>query len=46
MQVVEYMIRTYAYLVKYGARSIESLPESYRLPVAGHLAAEAENENN
>lgn len=42
--VYSYMIVIYAFLVKQGRRSIESLPEAYQLPVAEHLAAE--NENN
>ena len=39
-----YLIPVYATLVKYGRRTIESLPEAYRVPVAERLAAE--NEDN
>jgi len=40
--VYEYMIPVYAFLVKHGKRTLESLPESYRVPVAELLASEIE----
>jgi hypothetical protein len=42
MMVYAYMIKGYAFLVKVGRRTIESLPTEYQVPVAEHLAAEAE----
>ena len=40
--VYPYMIKVYAFLVKAGRRTIVSLPTEYQVPVAEHLAAEAE----
>lgn len=40
--VYDYMVKVYAFLVKAGRRTIESLPEPYQLPVAEYLAAQAE----
>lgn len=40
--VFQYMIPVYAYLVKAGSRTLESLPEQYQLPVAEYLATQAE----
>jgi len=36
------MIKVYAHLVAEGRRSIESLPEEYRAPVAEYLATKFE----
>jgi len=38
MAVYNYMIEVYAYLVKSGNRTIESLPVEYQLVVAEYLA--------
>jgi len=38
MAVHSYMIPVYAYLVKSGSRTIESLPLEYQLVVAEYLA--------
>ncbi len=40
--VKPYMVRAYAFLISEGRRTIESLPEAYRIPVAEYLAAENE----
>lgn len=37
--VYNYMIKVYAYLVKAGRKTIEELPEEYRIPVAEYLAS-------
>ncbi len=41
--VYAYMIPIYAFLVKHEKRTLEDLPEQYRIPVAEYLANEAEN---
>lgn len=41
--VYAYMVKVYAFLVKAGRRTIESLPEEYQIPVAEYLATEAEH---
>lgn len=41
--VYQYMIPVYALLVKAGARTIESLPEKYQVPVAEYLAKQIED---
>lgn len=45
MRVQQYMIPVYGLLVKAGKRTIESLPEVYKISVAEYLAAEVEKEN-
>lgn len=41
--VYQYMIPVYGLLVKAGARTIESLPEKYQVPVAEYLAKQIED---
>lgn len=36
--VKEYMINTYAFLIKAGRRTVETIPELYRIIVAENLA--------
>jgi len=40
--IYAYMIPIYAFLVKHGKRTLESLPEPYQVPVAEYLASEVE----
>jgi len=40
--IYEYMVKVYAFLVKYGKRRLEDLPEPYQVPVAEYLANEVE----
>lgn len=42
--VYDYMIKVYAFLVKQEARTVESLPEAYRIPVAYYLAGQIEEQ--
>ncbi|WP_279231052.1 CD1375 family protein [Clostridium amazonitimonense] len=42
--IKEYMVNTYAFLVKAGRRVIEDIPESYQIPVAEHLATQEEKQ--
>lgn len=37
-----YMYPIYAYLIQIGARTIETIPESYRTPVAEYMASKVE----
>lgn len=38
--IYSYMIPIYAFLVKHGKRTLENLPEAYKVPVAEYLALE------
>jgi len=40
--VMPYMIPIYAYLIIAGSRTLETIPEQYRTPVAEYMAAQAE----
>lgn len=44
--VFEWMIPVYGWMIKMGKRTIETIPERYRLPVAEWLVAQAEVEAN
>lgn len=37
-----YMYPIYAYLIQIGARTIDTIPENYKKPVAEYMAAKAE----
>lgn len=41
--VYPYMIPVYGLLVEAGARTIETLPKQYQIPVAEYLAAKIES---
>lgn len=40
--VQKYMIPIYALLIQAGSRTIETIPEPYRVPVAEYMAEKAE----
>ncbi|MTV47857.1 hypothetical protein GJ688_02515 [Heliobacillus mobilis] len=40
--VLDYMVKVYAFLVKVGRRDLNTLPADYPIPVAEYLASQVE----